>query len=199
MEHREKQENIHELMRRRWSPRAFSAELLTPAEIESLFQAARWAPSASNGQPWRFVYATKDQEPDFQKLAGLLVEANAVWAKEAPFMVVVFSRSVHEKSGEAHAGHLYDTGLAMSQFSLQATALGLQVHQMAGFAAEKANATLGVPPEYTPIAMAVVGHATDPSHLPEKLQEREKTKSGRKPLAELVHRGSWQGENQNEA
>ncbi len=191
MEHREAQENIHNLLRRRWSPRSFEPTLLTEAEIESLFQAARWAPSASNRQPWRFVYATKEQPALFEKLVSLLVKENAIWAKDAPFIMVIFSRSVSEETGKPQAGHLYDTGLAMGQLVLQATSLGLHVHQMAGFTAEKANDLLAVPMDFQPIAMAVVGHVADPNLLPEPLAQREKVKSSRKPLAELVHLGKW--------
>ncbi|QHL88206.1 nitroreductase [Nibribacter ruber] len=193
MQHREEQHNIHELMQARWSPRSFSSELLTQEQIESLFQAARWAASSGNGQPWRFVYATSDQQKDFQRLVSLLDEGNAIWAKNAPFLMVVFSKTERD-NGKLHPGHLYDTGLAMGQFCLQATAMGLQVHQMGGFAMDKANEALQVPSEYQPIAMAVVGHPAPFTLLPtQELQTREQTKSTRKPLQETVHMGTWKG------
>lgn len=193
MHHREEQHIIHELMQARWSPRSFSSELLTKGQIESLFQAARWAASSGNGQPWRFVYATSDQQEDFQRLVRLLDEGNAIWAKNAPFLMAVFSKTTRD-NGKPHPGHLYDTGLAMGQFCLQATALGLQVHQMGGFAMDKANEMLHVPNDYQPIAMAAIGKVAPFTLLPtQELQTREQTKSMRKPLQETVHVDTWLG------
>lgn len=171
----------------RWSPRAMSGESLSPGEIGSLFEAARWAPSGSNGQPWRFLYATRDGA-HWESFFGLLVEANRRWAKEAALLAVVVSRTTSEKSGKPARTHAYDTGAAWMALALQGTAMGLVVHGMAGFDYERARTELAVPDDHAVEAMLAVGRPGSIEDLPADLQEREKP-SGRKGLAEVA----WEG------
>ena len=170
----------------RWSPRAFSAQQPTEAQVASLFEAARWAPSASNFQPALFLYARR--APDLARFQSLLVAGNA-WAKKAPLLAYVFARR-HFSNGKENATADFDTGAAWMSLSLRAHQLGLFTHGMAGFDHDGAYEVLGVnPEEYRVIAAIAVGFLGDPSSLTPELAAREVVKSQRKPLAEVAQEG----------
>lgn len=171
----------------RWSPRAFSSEPLTEAEVTSLFEAARWAPSSANEQPWLFVYATREE--DLQRFRPLLVDANRVWADRAPLLAVVFARRTFRRNGAPNPWAAFDAGAAWMSLALQARKLGLYSHGMGGFHKDRAYEVLGVPQdEYEALAALAVGRYGDVGQLPEALREREKP-SDRKPLEEVAHQG----------
>lgn len=182
---------VHELVRKRWSPRAFSENSVPPEVLRSLFEAARWAPSSNNEQPWAFFVATKD-EPEFHsRLLSTLVEFNQAWAKQAPVLAIAVSELEFAHNGHPNRNAFYDTGAAVAHLTAEATARGLFVHQMAGFDPHKAVELLHIPKGWEPIAAFVIGYPGDPQSLPETLRKRELGPRSRKPLADFVMSGRW--------
>jgi nitroreductase len=173
----------------RWSPRAFSERTVSESELNSLFEAARWASSCYNAQPWHFVYAHRE-EPAFETLLACINERNASWAKNAAVLLIAVAKSTHE-DGSPNGHAEYDLGQAMATLSIEATARGLYVHQMAGFYPDKARELLGVPDGFVPKTAAAIGHIGDPSILSESQAEREVAPRVRKPLSDFVFKGRW--------
>ena len=182
---------IHDLIRDRWSPRAFAAKPIEPAVLASLFEAARWAPSSSNEQPWAFVVATKDEPENFAKTISVLVEFNASWAKEAAALVLAVSSLKFHANGNQNRNAFYDTGAATALLSMEATYRGLAVHQMAGFDPAKAKQVFQIPEDWEPIAAMAIGYPGHSDTLHPKLREREVAPRTRKPLSEFVMSGRW--------
>jgi nitroreductase len=182
---------VHELIRQRRSPRAFSSKPLGDAELRSLLEAARWAPSCFNEQPWRFVVARRESQAEFDRLLSCLDEKNRRWAKVAAVLILSVASKVFAKSGKANRHALHDVGLAVAQLTFQATALGLGVHQMAGFSTERARDRYGIPDEFEPVAVLAVGYPGNPDSLPDDLRERELAGRSRKPQPELAFAGEW--------
>nr|WP_153435923.1 nitroreductase family protein [Sinorhizobium saheli] len=179
----------------RWSPRAFTGEAVSEEELLALFEAARWAPSASNLQPWRFVYARRGTE-HFAKLLSTLDEGNQRWAKNASALVIILSRTHRVTStGEIRPAytHAFDTGAAWFALALQTQLAGWHAHAMAGVDRERAIEVLGVPEHYRVEAAVAIGRIADPSTLPDDLRAREKP-SQRKPIGEFVFEGDFKGE-----
>jgi nitroreductase len=182
--------SIHELIRERWSPRAFSAKSV-PAEIlRSLFEAARWGPSSNNEQPWVYLVAMKEDAENFAKMVGVLVEFNADWAKHAPVLALSVAH-LKMRDGKPNRVALHDVGSASAQLTFEANSRGLFVHQMAGFHAEKAREAFGIPADWEPVAAMAIGYPGNPDSLPQKLRERELAPRTRKPLKEFVMTGTW--------
>jgi|SRR5579872_270784 len=181
---------VHNLIRERWSPRAFANKPVEPTVLASLFEAARWAPSSNNEQPWAYLVATKDDAENFARTLSVLVEFNAAWAKEAAVLVIAVSR-INFPNGKSNRNAFYDTGAATALLSVEATARGLAVHQMAGFDPVKAKQVFEIPEECEPIAAIAVGYPGDPESLNQKLRDREVAPRTRKPLTEFVMSGRW--------
>jgi nitroreductase len=181
---------IHDLIRSRWSPRSFSTRLVEPKILQSLFEAARWAPSAMNAQPWIFLTATIDSQPEAH---ALLVEAlnenNRRWAPIAPVLVLALAKTEREP-GKSNRYAAYDLGQAVAFLSLQATALGLHLHQMGGFNAQLARERFAVPPEYEPLVVLAIGYSAEPDALPEDIRLRELAERTRKLQEEFVYTGN---------
>ena len=186
---REAGHEIDELFLDRWSPRAMSGEALAEEELLTLFEAARWAPSSFNNQPWRILYARRDTE-HWPVFLGLLVEGNRVWAKDAAALLLFVSKETFDHNGEPYPTHSFDTGAAWENLALQATLLGLVTHGMQGFDYERAREELNVPEGFRVEAMVAVGRPGDPSTLPEKVRAREKP-GDRKPLSEITCEGPF--------
>ncbi len=182
---------IHELLRRRWSPRAFADREVEPEKLRALWEAARWAPSSSNEQPWSFVVARREDRAEFDRLLGCLVEGNVVWARHAPVLMLAVARLSFERSGRTNRHALYDVGQAVACLTVQATALGLHVHQMAGFDAQRARATFDVPDGQEPATAVAIGYLGEPDSLPDALRERELAPRSRRPLGGMVFTGRW--------
>jgi nitroreductase len=181
---------IHDLLKRRWSPRAFDERPVEPDTLRSLFEAARWAPSSNNEQPWRFLVATKENRADWDRLFSCLLEGNQKWAHQAPvLMLSVATLAFDDGSPNRHA--FYDTGMAVENLIIQATALGLFVHQMAGFRIDQAREQCQIPAGFEPVAMIAVGYPGNPSTLPDYLWERELRPRDRNPISEFVFSGTW--------
>jgi nitroreductase len=186
---RKAQYPISDFMLDRWSPRAMSGESITDQELMQLFEAARWAPSSFNNQPWRFIYA-KRNSPSWDHLFNLLVKSNQSWAKNAAVLIVVISHKNFEYDDRPSRTHSFDAGAACENFALQGSLNNLVVHGMEGFNYEQARKDLNVPDDYQVEAMFAIGKHGPLSVLSEELAKREKP-SDRKPVAELIFEGKF--------
>ena len=182
---------IHELLRERWSPRAFADRMVEPDKLRSLLEAARWAPSSFNEQPWSFIVATKEHPGEYERLLSCLVEGNIRWAQHAPVLMLSVAKLAFERNQKPNRHAFHDVGLAVENMVIQATALGLAVHQMAGFHVDKARELFSIPDSHEPVAALVLGFPGDPAGLPEDLRERERAPRTRKPLESFVFSGQW--------
>lgn len=185
------QHEIHDLIAERWSPRAFADKPVEHDKLRQILEAARWAASCFNEQPWRFIIATKDDTETYQKLLSCLVESNRLWAKSAPVLMLTIAKTFFERNHKPNRHGAHDVGLAMGNLSIQATDLGLHVHQMAGFDSEQARTMFTIPEDYDPIAAVAIGYFGDHNDLPEPLQERELAPRERKTLSEFVFTSEW--------
>jgi nitroreductase len=181
---------IHELISERWSPRAFADRSVEREKLYSLLEAARWAASAGNQQPWYFLVGTKEHAENHARLAATLWERNILWAQYAPVLILVVAK-LYDRPGKELTS-FYDVGMAVGNLVTQAVDLGLVTHQMAGFDAEKARETLGIPEGYQPLAMIALGYLGTPDGLPDDLRKRELAPRSRKPLEEFVFEGQWE-------
>ncbi len=182
---------LHALIQNRWSPRAFSGKLISNEVLRSLFEAARWAPSSNNEQPWAFIVATKEKPEEFAEILSTLVEFNQSWARHAPLIGIAISEMEFARNQRPNRNAFYDTGAAMAYLTTEATARELFVHQMAGFDPQKAVDALHIPKGWEPIAAFVAGYAGDHNSLSDALRERELSPRSRKPLSEFVMSGKW--------
>lgn len=181
---------VLEMIQKRWSSLAFEPIPLKEGMIQSLFEAARWAQSSFNEQSWRYVYAAK-HEPGRDTLEGLLSEGNA-WAKNAGLLILSFTKKTFARNGKSNRYAMHDLGAASAFLTLQATSMGLNSHQMAGFDVERANEALGVPADFEPGSMIAIGYPADPAVLSEALQERERAPRLRQPQSDFAFRGKWE-------
>src|SRR5258707_13955736 len=147
---------VHNLSLERWSPRAFADKPVPQDVLRSIFEAARWAPSSSNEQPWAYIVATRDDKDNFEKMLSVLVEFNANWAKSAPVLAIAVAQLAFAKNNAPNRNAQYDTGAATALLSVEATAQGLAVHQMAGFDPEKARQVFGIPSGWEAIAAIAI-------------------------------------------
>lgn len=182
---------INELLRRRWSSRAFAETPVSDEVLGSLFEAARWSPSAGNGQPWSFVLAVRERDPEgFERALAVLNEGNRIWVQHAPVLIFAITRRIRE-DGREHSKAQYDLGLAVKGLVVQATDLGLIVRQMAGFDAVAARETFEIPAGYEPVAAIALGYPGAGENLPDDVRERELAPRERKPLESFVFSGRF--------
>lgn len=174
----------------RWSPRAFAATPVAEDHLRQLLEAARWAPSCYNAQPWRFIVGTQDTPETYRKLSDCLMPGNRDWAAKAPVLMLALAELNFSHNGKPNRHASHDVGLALGNLLGQATALGLQAHLMAGFSTETARERFVVPDTHEPITMLALGHPGDPESLPDELRERELAPRTRKPLDEIAFGGS---------
>lgn len=184
---RSAQATTSDQFRLRWSPRSMSGQALTIAEVQSLCEAGRWAPSCFNSQPWRFVYALPDT-PQWQTLMGLLMDVNKLWAAKAGALVALVARTHFEANDAPAATHSFDTGSAWMSMALQAQHMGLAAHAMWGFHHDQATEALKLPEYFSTQALIAFGHPAPAEALPDPLRERE-VPSSRKALSELMFSG----------
>ena len=182
---------VHELIAKRWSPYAFDDRSVSQADLCSLLEAARWAPSSYNEQPWSYILATKDEPDEFAKLLSCLVEGNQEWAKAAPVLMVGCASLNFNRNGKPNVAATHDLGLAAANLCLEATARRLCVHQMIGIEPDKVRELYRVPDGVQPLTGMAIGYATAPGALPEKFRERDLAPRARKPLSEFVFGGEW--------
>lgn len=181
---------IHDLISERWSPRTFADRPVEREKLYSILEAARWAASAANQQPWHFIIATKENTDDHERLVATLWDLNIRWAKHAPVLILVVAK-LYDRPGKEYTS-FYDAGMAVGNLVTQAVDLGLVTHQMGGFDPDKARATLGIPQGYQPLAMIALGYPGTPDVLPDDLREREHAPRHRKSLEEFVFEGRWE-------
>ena len=186
---------IHELIQSRWSPRAFDASKeISDDDLFALLEAARWAPSCFNDQPWRYIVCVKAKdEPSWQNAFATLVEKNQQWAKNAPVLILSIAMPNFNHNGKANRWAMYDTGAASVSLCLQATALGLIVHQMGGFDADKARVVFDIPQDCQPMAMMAVGYQADADSLDDDFKEAELAVRSRAALEQRFYFGKWPG------
>jgi len=182
---------IEEILKRRWSPRAFSNRMVEPEQLRSLWEAARWAPSSFNEQPWHFIVATKENKEVYERLLSCLVEKNQKWARNAPVLMVSVTELNFARNGKPNRHSFHDVGLAMGNLLVEATALGLFVHQMAGFSPDKVKELFAVPEGFEPVAGIAIGYGTAADEAPEGFKEQELAPRSRKPIDSFAFEGTW--------
>jgi nitroreductase len=182
---------IHPLLAQRRTQRAFSSRLIEPAILRSLFEAARWAPSSMNEQPWSFILAARQNSTEFERLLGCLMDFNVPWAQHAPLLLVAVAKSNFSANGERNRHAFYDLGHAVAALTYQAIASGLSVCQMAGFDVQKARTVFSIPADHEPVVVVAIGYHGDPAILPEKTRQKELAPRRRNSLDRFVFEGKW--------
>lgn len=182
--------SVHELIKKRWSPRAFKSEMISDHELFSMLEAARWAASSMNEQPWRFIYARKG-EAAHDQIVSALMDGNKSWAKDAPVLIATVIKTTLTRNNNPNGAAAHDLGLAIGNLSLQATSLGIGVHQMGGFHRDIIREQFDLPEYYAPVTVLALGYFGDADQLPEGLRERELAVRTRKPLEEIAFNGTF--------
>jgi nitroreductase len=182
---------VHELIANRWSPYGFSDRMVSKSDLQSLFEAARWAPSSYNEQPWRYLVATRDEPEAFEKVLGCLVEGNQAWAKNASALVLCVASTKFRRNGNPNRAAEHDIGLASASLSLEATARGINVHQMIGIVPDKVRSVFSIPEDFTPLTAIAIGYAADPDTLDDAFRQRDLAPRERRPLREFVFTNTW--------
>lgn len=183
---------LQPLIRDRWSPVCFTEKPIEPKILASLFEAARWAPSSYNEQPWMFCLATQDQPGDFAAMLGCLVEANQAWAKNAYALVISIAKLNFDRNGKPNRHAFHDVGLATQNLFLQALHHGIHCHPMAGFDIDKAREVLAIPATHEASTAIAIGYAADDlSGFDAGLQQRDQSARSRKPLSGMVSTGKF--------
>jgi len=181
-------DTIHKLITDRWSPVAFDSRKVEFETLHLLFEAAKWAPSGRNSQPWRFIFASSDM-PDYKVLLGLLSERNQVWAKTAPLLVLPLAQIISTYKNRPNRLAFYEAGMAVGNLLIQATHMGLMVHQMGGYDVERAKEELVIPSRYEPMAMMAIGYKGDVASLPKELAAREEKERSRLEISKFLVAG----------
>lgn len=185
---------VHDLIARRWSPYAFTGRPVSRDDLLSLLEAARWAASSYNEQPWTYMLATRDESEEFERLLSCLVEPNREWAQHAPVLMLACTRLNFVRNGKPNAAAVHDLGLAAANLTFEATARGIAVHQMIGILPDQAREVYQVPEDVQPLTALALGYpadAADAGHLPEKFLQRDQSPRSRKPLHEFIYSGQW--------
>lgn len=184
--------DIHDLFSKRWSPRAFADRPVEPEKIRRMLEAARWTMSSYNEQPWRYVVASRHEDPEaYERLLGCLAEGNQAWAQNAPVLMMSFYKTTFSHNDRPNRCAPHDTGAASAALTFQATSMDLYVHQMAGIQKDVARATYDVPADFEPMAGLAVGYLGDPAMLSEKQEKSERAERSRQPLDAFVFGDEW--------
>jgi nitroreductase len=183
--------DILEVITERWSPYGFDSKAVPVGDLRSLFEAARWAASSFNEQPWRYIVATKDDADEFERILSCLTEANQSWAKAVPVLALGIARLNFTRNGKPNGVAIHDLGQASATLALEATARGLSVHQMRGILPERARELYGVPEDFEVVTAIAIGYAADPESLPPDVKKTDTTPRKRKPISEFVFGGEW--------
>ncbi len=182
---------IHELLAERWSPYGFEDRPVAQADLRSLFEAARWAASSYNEQPWSYLVATRENPVEFARLLSGLVEGNQAWAKAAPVLALGVVSLRFSRNNKENRAAVHDLGLAAGNLLVEATARGLCVHQMIGILPDKAREVYQIPEHSEAWTAIAIGYKGDPATLPDALKERDLAPRQRKPLSQFVFSGKW--------
>ncbi|MBN1333759.1 MAG: nitroreductase family protein [Synergistales bacterium] len=181
------------VIRGRWSPRAFSGKRIPDKELYTLFEAARWAPSCFNDQPWYYVFAAREDHGNFNRILDSLVEKNRIWARNASALAISVARKNFSSRERQNQYAFHDMGLSLMSMMLQAISQGIYIHAMAGFSSEIARESLAIPEGYDPVTALAIGYPGDVDDLPEELRDKELEERYRKPLEEFIFKGEWGG------
>ena len=182
---------IEDSVRKRWSPLAFSDRLVEKEKLLSVLEAARWAASSYNEQPWSFIIATKENPVEFERLLSVLAEGNQEWARNAPVLMLSVAKLHFERNGVENRHAFHDVGGSSANLAIQAAAIDLYVHQMAGFDVPKAKEVYEIPTDYEPASAIALGYLGNSQTLSESLQQREQNPRTRKPLDKFVFSNTW--------
>ena len=183
--------SILPVLAERWSPYGFEDRSVSAADLCSIFEAARWAASSYNEQPWNFLVATRESSVEFERVLSCLVESNQVWAKTASVLVLGVVGLQFSKNKKDNRAAVHDLGLAAGNLVIEATSRGLSVHQMIGILPDKAREVYQIPEHFEAWTAMAIGYKADPTTLPEALKERDLAPRQRKSLAEFVFAGRW--------
>jgi len=175
---------LQDVLLRRRSPKTFVEKSVEPEKLVSILEAARWSPSSRNEQPWRFIVGRKERPASYERLYDSLSARNKLWAHQAPVLIAVVAKMFHDRDGSPNRSALGDVGGAIANLTVQAVALGLQVHQMAGFDAERLRASCNIPEGFEPVVVLAVGYADESALLPNEQRIRH-------PLSVLVFEERW--------
>ncbi|MFW6245924.1 MAG: nitroreductase family protein [Tangfeifania sp.] len=187
---------LNKAIKDRWSPRSFSDKPVTGEMINLLFEAARWAPSSRNGQPWEYYYVHRDDKKTFNEVLEILTGINPDWAKDAQVLIITVMKKRFDYNNRLNGKALHDMGAASALMAVQASEMGLQIHQMGGFDKEKATAYLNLDIEkYEPVTCIAVGFPGEPDQLPDDLKKRELEPAIRKEQKDFVFRLSPKNSN----
>lgn len=182
---------ILKLLAERWSPYGFKDRLVPNSDLRSVFEAARWAASSYNEQPWNYLIATKANPQEFERLLSCLLEQNQAWAKTAPVLVLGVVNLRFTKNNQDNRAAVHDLGLAAGNLVVEATNRGLSVHQMIGILPDRARELFRIPAHHEAWTAMAIGYKADPTDLPEALKQRDQTPRQRKPLQNFVFSGQW--------
>jgi nitroreductase len=183
--------DIEPELEKRWSPYAYSDRLVSAADLAAILEAARWAPSSYNEQPWRYILATRSEPEAFAKALSCLLEANQVWAKHAAVLMLAVTVTTFSRNGKPNKACQHDLGLAAGNICVEATARGLHVHQMIGIVPEKVRELYAVPDNAEPLTAIAIGYLGENPGLPDALHERDRAVRTRKPISEIVFGRAW--------
>lgn len=181
---------VIESIRKRWSARAFSNKPISQEDINTLFEAASWAASSMNEQPWLYLYATKNNKEVFESMVNCLSAGNQAWAKDASLLVLSLAKKTFDRNGNINRHAFYDTGSANTNMILQATEMNIYAHQMGGFDLEKTKTTFNLPDDVEPVVFIAFGYLDEAEKLPEPFKTRELTERKRKNLDDFVFIGN---------
>ena len=182
---------IYDKIRNRYSPRAFNKTVPDEAIILKLFEASRWAASSRNIQPWRFIYATRDQVETWDKLFDCLTDSNQIWVKEAPLLILAFVKTIEPESQRKISKAEYCLGLAIGNLTAQANEMGINLRNMAGFSDEKARLNFNMPEHFLPVVMIAAGYPDNDSHLENEFKVPRGIERQRRKLDQLIYKGDW--------
>lgn len=177
---------VIDLITKRWSARAFSEELVDEDCVAAMLEAASWAPSAMNEQPWRYIVGIKQKHKGFQTLLSCLNKSNAVWAENASVLIFCYTKLTYTKSGKENVNAMHDAGMANQNLLLQAASMDIYSHVMEGFDKSKAMEIFNIPDDFNPVCMIALGYRGNPEELQEPYKSRETSPRERKDLSEFV-------------
>lgn len=183
---------LNKHIKNRYSSRAYSKQMIEPDKINLLFEAARWAASSRNTQPWRFIYATRKNDKVWNMLFDCLIDFNKEWVQNAPFLILVLAQKIDPVTENTRKNVAYDIGLAMGNLSIQAESMGISVRNMGGFSVKKAQIAFNIPDNFEPIVMVAAGYPTDQSILNKELHIPVGNQRERKSIDQLVFSDNWQ-------
>lgn len=182
---------IHEPLAERWSPYGYADREVSPADLRSVLEAARWSASAFNEQPWRYLVASKTEPAEYDRILSCLVEPNQAWAQAAPVLVLTVVAENFSRNGKPNGSALHDLGQASANLTIEATVRGLSVHQMAGILPDRARELFEIPMGFRAVTALAIGYAAELATLPDELKERDSAPRTRNPLAQSVFTGKW--------